>query len=119
MSPDSPPTAHRRRAEVRGLSGRLHRAVLALANGLGTLVSHAEQPWASITFTGSRHRMRIVFDGVEAVEAGEKLVAELPDHEFALVGQLVADATVTGVEHVMLPKPRLTVACEILLLEER
>nr|WP_137677937.1 hypothetical protein [Parerythrobacter lutipelagi] len=118
MSIETGPDLLRRRAEVRGLTGRLRRAVLALANGTGTIISHSEKPWASITFAGSRHRLRIAFTGPEDVEAGEELVAELPEHEFALGGQLVADATITGVEHTMLPEPMLVVDCEILLLEE-
>ena len=46
------------------------------------------------------------------------LVAELPDHEFAIAGQLVADAGVSEVEHRMVPDPRLLVRCELLLLED-
>ncbi|MCB2085058.1 MAG: hypothetical protein H6920_11315 [Sphingomonadaceae bacterium] len=107
-----------RRSIVRGLNGRLRRAVQALSDGLGTVAAHSERPWASITFAGSRHRLRIEFSGAQEVEAGERLIAELPEHEFALVGQLVADANVVGVEHTMLPEPKLVIDCEILLLEE-
>jgi len=46
------------------------------------------------------------------------LIAELPDHEFALPGQLVADASVSAVDHALAPSPRLTVTCELLLLED-
>ena len=52
------------------------------------------------------------------MEAGERFVAELPDHEFAIAGQLVADAGVSEVEHRMVPDPRLLVRCELLLLED-
>lgn len=103
----------------RTLADRLRLAVLALSDDRGTVLSHTEQPWASITFAGSRHRLKLVFEGSEEMDAGELLVAELPEHEFTLPGQLVAHATVTGVEHTMLPEPRLVVECEILLLEER
>ena len=60
----------------------------------------------------------LLFAGEDAVAAGERFIAALPDHEFALAGQLVADATVTEVEHRLLPSPRLIVTCEVLLLEE-
>jgi hypothetical protein len=42
----------------------------------------------------------------------------LPEHEFMLPGQLVADAAVTEVDHRLIPEPRLTVSVELLLLEE-
>ena len=45
------------------------------------------------------------------------LGAFLPEHEFALPGQLVADAAVTAVDHRLEP-PRMQVSCELLLLEE-
>ena len=50
--------------------------------------------------------------------SGEEFVAALPDHEFAIPGQLVADATVAAAETTLLPQPRLAVTCELLLLEE-
>ena len=46
------------------------------------------------------------------------VVAELPEHEFAIPGQIVADAAILEVEHRLLPEPRLVVQCELLLLEE-
>ena len=48
--------------------------------------------------------------------AGEMLIAALPEHEFTLPGQLVADAAVARVDHEMLPEPKLTVELELLLL---
>ena len=54
----------------------------------------------------------------EAVKAGERFVADLPEHEFALSGHLVADATVSEVEHRLVPSPRMIVTCEVLMLEE-
>ena len=102
----------------RGTSGRLEAALLALAGGHGRVVEHRERGWASITFAGTRHMVRIAFEGADAIEGGERLIAALPDHEFALPGRLVADATVSAVEHAMAPAPRMVVTCELLLLEE-
>tara|TARA_B100000678_G_scaffold233643_1_gene202719 strand:+ start:200 stop:550 length:351 start_codon:yes stop_codon:yes gene_type:complete len=102
----------------RGNSARLERAVLALAADHGRLVEHRERSWASITFAGTRHTLRLVFDTPEAIEGGEALIAALPDHEFALPGRLVADATVSAVHHVLEPAPQLSVTCELLLLED-
>jgi len=96
---------------------RLREALLMLAQGEATILTHAEKSWASVTFAGARHRLELLFDGAEAVEAGELFIAFLPQHEFDILGPLVADATVTEVDHRLDP-PRMTVRCELLLLEE-
>ena len=97
---------------------RLRDALLALSEHRGQLLAQSERAWASITFAGARHGFTLLFAGEDAVAAGERFIAALPDHEFALAGQLVADATITEVEHRLLPSPRLIVTCEVLLLEE-
>jgi hypothetical protein len=97
---------------------RLLGAVLTLAEGHGELLRHAERPWASATFAGARHTLALTFTGPEAIEAGEALIAMLPDHEFDIPGQLVADAAVVAVDHGLSPEPRLTVELELLLLED-
>jgi hypothetical protein len=96
----------------------LRAALLELAGGKGELLRHSERAWASITFSGARHRVVMAFSGVEAVAAGERYIALLPDHEFTVPGQLVADAAVLSAVHEMLPEPRLTVDAELLLLED-
>lgn len=102
----------------RGPSRKLAASLLALAGGHATLLRHAEQPWASITFAGARHELTLAFLGSEAIEAGEAFIAAVPDHEFAIRGQLVADAAIRAVDHMLLPEPRLTVVLELLLLED-
>ena len=96
---------------------RLVDAVMALADGHGEVAEHRAKAWASITFSGTRHQLVLDFEGSEAVEAGEELIARLPDHEFSIPGQLVADATITAVSHVA-SMSALIVHAEILLLEE-
>jgi hypothetical protein len=96
----------------------LLKAVMDLAEDKGQLLRHAERPWASVTFSGSRHTLTLAFAGSEAIEAGERFIAALPEHEFAIPRQLVADATVVAADHVLDPEPRLTVECELLLLED-
>ena len=108
--PPSPPR--------RGFSARLERALLDIPGGHGRVLEHRERSWASITFAGTRHTVRIVFGTSEAIEGGEALIAALPDHEFTLPGRLVADATVSAVDHVLEPAPSLTVTCELLVLED-
>ena len=112
--------------EVRGLPYRARRtvgdrlleALMALAESQASLLSHNQKPWASITFTGSRHEVMLDFEGPEAVAAGERFIAALPDHEFSILGQLVADATVSEVTSSTLPYPRMVVTCVLLLLED-
>ena len=95
-----------------------HKALAELAEGHGRVLAHNEVAWASVTFSGTRHRLRLAFDGPSAIEAGESFIALLPEHEFAIPGQLVADAAVVEVDHRLAPDPRLTVTAELLLLEE-
>jgi hypothetical protein len=102
----------------RSTGDRLRDALLALGDHRGQVLTHTERAWASITFAGARHTLAILFAGEDAVAAGEHFLAALPDYEFALPGQLVADAAITAVEHRLLPHPRLVVQCELLLLEE-
>ena len=95
----------------------LLNAVLELA-AEGELLRHAERPWASVTFSGARHTIALRFAGASAVEAGERFIDLLPDHEFTIRGQLVADAAISEVSLEMLPEPVLLVEAELLLLED-
>lgn len=92
--------------------------VMDLAGGQAELLRHAERPWASATFSGSRHTIALAFAGSEAVNAGESFIVQLPDHEFTVARQIVADAAVMSAEHVLVPEPKLTVEIELLLLED-
>ncbi len=93
-------------------------ALLELAQGKAELLRHSERNWASVTFSGTRHTVVLAFAGVEPVAAGEQFIDALPDHEFTVPRQLVADAAVMRVEQTMLPEPRLEVEVELLLLDE-
>ena len=106
------------RAARRGPAEKLRDALSALAAGKCLVLRHSEQAWASITFSGARHSVELVFEGIEAAKAGEIFIAELPDHEFAIPGQLVADAVILSVDHTMLPDVRLVVKAELLLLQD-
>jgi len=120
MFADQPPATPRHAPAPRRKvpAERLEAAIKALAQGEGQIVIHREVPWASITFAGSRHTLSLSFSGARAVEAGEQLIAALPDHEFVIPGQLVADAQVHGVDHALLPEPVMRVEVELLLLQE-
>lgn len=53
-----------------------------------------------------------------AIAAAEALIEALPEHEFTIPDQLVADAAIVSVEQVALPEPRIVVELELLLLED-
>lgn len=103
---------------TKGAWMRLLSALLRLGGGHAELVSHAERAWASATFSGARHTVRLAFAGTEAVAAGDALIDALPDHEFCLPHHLVADATVIAVEQHLLPAPRMEVDVELLLVDD-
>jgi hypothetical protein len=102
----------------RTTADRVHTALMSLSGGAGTLLTHDEKAWASITFSGTRHEVVLEFCGAEAVVGGEELIERLPDHEFLIPGQLVADATITKVDHRFGAMERLEVTAVLLLLEE-
>jgi len=102
----------------RTTADRVRTALMTLTGGAGTLITHEEKAWASITFSGTRHEVVLEFSGADAVVGGEELIARLPDHEFAIPGQLVADATIAKVDHRFGAMERLEVTAVLLLLEE-
>lgn len=110
--------ANQAKRRFRTTSDRARDAVLAICGGVGEIRSHEERAWASITFAGTRHELVIRFEGIEQIEAGELLIEQLPEHEFSIPGQLVADATITCVDHHFGNPEVLTVTAVLLLLEE-
>lgn len=103
---------------ARGPWLRLLSAVLELAGPRAELLRHAERPWTSATFSGTRHTVALTFTGPDGIVAGEEFLAALPDHEFTITGQLVADAAVSLVEHEAGANPGMTIEADLLLLED-
>ena len=115
----APPLRARRYRPRRTTADRVREALLMLAEGRANLLTHEEKAWASITFSGTRHELMLDFDGREAVEVGEEFIANLPEHEFRIPGQLVAEATVREVDHRFGgDDERMVVTAVLLLLEE-
>ncbi|MEJ2408095.1 MAG: hypothetical protein P8Y58_12355 [Novosphingobium sp.] len=102
----------------RGLWARLLTDILHLSGTDAEFLHHAERPWSSATFSGSRHTIVLAFRGAEAVRQGEVFANSLPDHEFSIPGHLVADAAVVSVMHETVPVPHMTVETQMLLLED-
>ncbi|MEM6476942.1 MAG: hypothetical protein AAF687_12315 [Pseudomonadota bacterium] len=108
----------RRYRPKRTTSDRVREALLVLAEGRASLLTHEERAWSSITFSGTRHEVMLDFDGAEAVAVGEEFIANLPEHEFRIPGQLVAEATVRETDHRFGADERMVVTAVLLLLED-
>ncbi len=116
--PSDFPGHSRRTRTRRGPAERLREAIAELAGPQAQITAHSLRPWASITFSGARHTIELLFEGAEAMASAEAFLDALPEHEFAIPGQLVADAAIQSVDHSLLPAPRMAVTAELLLLEE-
>ena len=106
------------RTTRRSPSERLREELQALAGGHAEFLAHSEKSWASVTFAGTRHRLDLAFAGEDAIEAAERFIAFLPENEFTIPKQLVADAAVIAVDHRISADPRMEVKVELLLLDE-
>lgn len=102
----------------RTLGDRLARVVSANIGTIGgeTRVEPIEQTdWASVTFTGARHRLRVILDGDGAVGAAADFLEQLPDLDLPLPGHIVADIALIAEErsddgrHAMLELEALTI----------
>lgn len=74
---------------------RIYRSIAQLIGPACELVTATERPWASATFSGARHSLRLQIALPDADAPAPPGLDRLPDHEFALPGQLVADCAVT------------------------
>ncbi|MGF1549310.1 MAG: hypothetical protein ACFBQW_02070 [Sphingomonadaceae bacterium] len=75
-------------------SAALARALLARAGAdaaLFAIEAAGSEPWASVTFVGARHLLRIRIAGEGAGDAADRFLAGLEEAEFALPGHIVAD----------------------------
>lgn len=90
-----------------GTPGRLVRQLAALVAGAAEPVpmfpmlvveNATTRPWSSATFVGERHRLDLRLHGdSECIGAAlDRLVELLPDAEFELPGQIVAEAKLTA-----------------------
>ncbi len=56
----------------------------------------SRRDWASATFTGARHGLRITLAGPEADAAADRFIAGLDHHDFDLRGHFVASIALAG-----------------------
>lgn len=74
---------------------KLIRAVLEVCGEGSELVGAHEREWASATFSGARHSLDLLIQAKDEGGALPDTIARLPDHEFDLAGEIVADCAVT------------------------
>ena len=88
---------------TRGIPARLVKTLARIAGDFGAgvpvypmlvLETATTKPWSSATFDGEIHRLELRLHGgaVEIGNALDRLIDRLPDAEFDLSGQFVADA---------------------------
>lgn len=93
---------------LRGTPARLVKALAQLVAEPATLTpmfpmlvveNVASRPWSSATFDGERHRFELRLHGnaVAVGDALDRLIELLPDAEFDLPGEIVAEAKLAAV----------------------
>lgn len=98
------------------LKRALRRCFVALGAPV-TVEALASRPWASITFSGERHRLTLCLPGPGATAAAESFLDGLEDRDFALRGHILADIAAIGSELDADGQVRLTL--EVLTVEDR
>lgn len=97
----------------------LKRAIRAGFAALGAGVTFdrlTSRPWASITFSGERHRLTVCLPGPGAAAAAEAFLDGMEDREFTLRGHILADIEAAGMEREEDGQIRLTL--EALTVED-
>ena len=97
----------------------LRRALRLFFASLGAPVTFdamASRPWASITFSGERHRLALCLPGPGAQAAVDAFLDGLEDREFALRGHILADIEAAGIQRDADGQLRLTL--EALTVED-
>lgn len=67
---------------------RVHFVHLGAAVAIESLAS---RPWASVTFSGARHRLALCIPGPGAAAAADVFLDGLAERDFALAGHVLAD----------------------------
>ena len=97
-------------------AARLCRAVCGALGGNADLIESQERPWASATFSGARHIITVRIPVDERDSTVPTLLAKLPDYEFNVPGEIVADCVVSMQRHNRDCDGRLWLLCTVELL---
>ena len=95
---------------------RAIRASFASFPGRFTLHELVSRGWASVTFTGARHRIAFSLDGDGAGEAADSFLGSLAEAEFDLRGHILADVSLAGEERA---EGTVRISLEALTVEDR
>jgi hypothetical protein len=66
--------------------------------GVTAIEAPVSRRWASVTFSGERHRLRLHLGGAGAAAAADAFLDGLDEREFALRGHILADIALVGDE---------------------
>lgn len=83
--------------------------------GRFTLHELVSRGWASVTFSGSRHRISFSLDGDGAGEAADVFIGALGDADFDLRGHILADVSLMGEER---SEGKVRISLEALTVED-
>ena len=81
------------------------------------LTDYRSTDWQSLTFIGERHEMELRVPGPGAEQLADRLTERLPDAEFRIPGQIVADIDLVR-EYEMHPDGSITLHIEALTVLE-
>ncbi len=90
-------TCHVERALLRAIVAAARLESVDSEKPILIVERHCADDWASLTFVGVRHRfdLRIAGTGDTVATAAARLVAELPEIEIVIAGQIIAEIAVT------------------------
>ena len=104
---------------ITAAGGELKRALRAIFVMFGAAVTFDDivsRRWASITFSGERHRLSLSLPGPGAQAAVDAFLDGLEDRDFALRGHILADIEAAGIQRDSDGQIRLTL--EALTVED-
>jgi hypothetical protein len=78
----------------RDIAARLVRTIIGGLGTGATLLGADEREWASATFSGARHRIDLMIRLPSSDAPPPSFLTELPEWEFDLPGEIVADCSV-------------------------
>ena len=94
LAPADHPRVPMRNGLRRDPHARLLHTLLQTAGEGSRIDAASSRPWASATFTGSRHMIDLRFEGAQAHDASATLTERLPEAQFNIPGYIVADVSI-------------------------
>jgi hypothetical protein len=92
-------------------------AKFSLFDGAFSVEENKSRSWASVTFTGSRHRLTFSLQGRAANAAADSFIETLTEADFPLRGHVLADIALAGDER-SIARERVQLTIEALTVED-